>query len=1099
MSGPPVGWLPRPKAKPFSDEISTAASMTGIPTDLATRLVKQESSFNPHAKSPVGALGLTQLMPDTAKMLGVSDPFNPAENLAGGFKYIAGLYKQFGTWGHALAAYNWGPGNVQAWLARGGNMADLPAETRQYVATIAPHEFVSVAKAAAKRHLQLLGDRVAPPPPDWKPRAATPPPDWKPRTQQTPTPYLLQDPNTRGTITDPMDTESGSPEGDTGTGNAIGPTNFSFVSQLAGHQDLPFILENATDRDAAMGNSRGAIFLLRDPNSETSKAFHLYLKNPAQAMDEYGQGSPIQNEWMAKHAKGFDKTYSQFFADHPILNAANTFITEQANPMALAEGGIAGKALGAIGKVSSVQRAAQGAARAAGVGSPLYGLANRGGTEAAQWAKSLIASVKAPEYETRVINQQVFGNLTNAEQREVVRLSQGLKPDPQFFKQYADLKKRSDILRTDIKHVTSEQIRTQVLDPKQGHVHNPERYFPMSNSYDFGPQHELEAQLRGGLNRGGGTTANTDKTYKTLDEALRGGHVADDFSPPTNYTTWRRQRLQRVAFEDSMERAPQSLRRDVQSTDYANGMGQTLGQPWIRRANQTPSEALDQSVAENNARFAPGHPERLSLADNEKYVSAYRVLQNTPSAVLKRSMIAPELMDFFKDGRFEKYITRTGSQLPGEQNTWAGRFVSLMRNMIVSNFVYHPMVNVAGNDAAARGMHGLGGPVFEAGGYAYNSAKALALQAGMDPKRFLGGVKKYASWYERALHAGAIAEFGVSPKSALGGDTAKVLTEKGGHWVQRLDKALTKAGNFNMDRTFREKGEEAFAVSLFKDAVWRGHNTDADAGKIVREALGDYYNFDPQSSWSSAFMFMPWLKSNTKFWLNVLARKPGYALGTAHAARNYNISQNAPELQSPFPSNDFMVHPQGMPMPWYFPFVGRDLQHIVNGVGGIPQGPGVPLTEAQKLVMARANPLTKAAQSAEDTANAVYSRDVQGPETNFNLMFNPKAPPNEQYKQLGSYFVGHGLPVPLVGYAVQDAFRRGMNPRDVATALASATGLGYPGVAKLDDGGQRELRAAQAQYKKAYDTYQYDDRDPAALQAAWDQYTQTLRDLGVIH
>ena len=135
--------------------------MTGIPTDLATRLVKQESSFNPHAKSPVGAMGLTQLMPDTAKMLGVSDPFNAAENLAGGFKYLSGLYKQFGSWGHALAAYNWGPGNVQAWLARGGNMADLPAETRQYVATIAPHEFGAIASRKPKKsHLQLLGDRV---------------------------------------------------------------------------------------------------------------------------------------------------------------------------------------------------------------------------------------------------------------------------------------------------------------------------------------------------------------------------------------------------------------------------------------------------------------------------------------------------------------------------------------------------------------------------------------------------------------------------------------------------------------------------------------------------------------------------------------------------------------------------------------------------------------------------------------------------------------------------------------------------------------------------------------------------------------------------
>ena len=79
---------------------------------LFQSLIKQESAFNPTAKSPVGAYGLTQLMPGTAKDMGV-DRLNMDDNLKGGAKYITMQLNTFGRIDHALAAYNAGPGNVR--------------------------------------------------------------------------------------------------------------------------------------------------------------------------------------------------------------------------------------------------------------------------------------------------------------------------------------------------------------------------------------------------------------------------------------------------------------------------------------------------------------------------------------------------------------------------------------------------------------------------------------------------------------------------------------------------------------------------------------------------------------------------------------------------------------------------------------------------------------------------------------------------------------------------------------------------------------------------------------------------------------------------
>jgi soluble lytic murein transglycosylase-like protein len=120
--------LRRAQLNRYDDAIMRAAEENSVDPALIKAVIHAESAFNPRAVSPKGALGLMQLMPGTARMMGVPNAFVPEHNIDGGTRYLAQLIRRHGRVDHALAAYNAGDVPVQRY-----NGIPPYAETRNYV------------------------------------------------------------------------------------------------------------------------------------------------------------------------------------------------------------------------------------------------------------------------------------------------------------------------------------------------------------------------------------------------------------------------------------------------------------------------------------------------------------------------------------------------------------------------------------------------------------------------------------------------------------------------------------------------------------------------------------------------------------------------------------------------------------------------------------------------------------------------------------------------------------------------------------------------------------------------------------------------------
>jgi Transglycosylase SLT domain len=127
-SGFPWSAVTRKDGRRFDRLIRKAAADAGVPPAIVKAVIHAESAFNTGAISRAGAMGLMQLMPATARELGVRDPFRAEQNVHGGARYLRSLHDRYGSWTHTLAAYNAGPTAVDRYQG-------IPpyAETQQYV------------------------------------------------------------------------------------------------------------------------------------------------------------------------------------------------------------------------------------------------------------------------------------------------------------------------------------------------------------------------------------------------------------------------------------------------------------------------------------------------------------------------------------------------------------------------------------------------------------------------------------------------------------------------------------------------------------------------------------------------------------------------------------------------------------------------------------------------------------------------------------------------------------------------------------------------------------------------------------------------------
>ncbi|MFQ0813542.1 lytic transglycosylase [Brucella anthropi] len=155
---PPVYAPPLPSEKKtptvgrICQLIGANADAHGIPRDFFARLIWKESRFDHNAVSPVGARGIAQFMPYTAKERGLADPFDIEQAIPASASFLRDLKGAFGNWGLAAAAYNAGAGRVSNWMRSGGF---LPLETEDYVLDItgAPADDFAAGKEIVNRPL----------------------------------------------------------------------------------------------------------------------------------------------------------------------------------------------------------------------------------------------------------------------------------------------------------------------------------------------------------------------------------------------------------------------------------------------------------------------------------------------------------------------------------------------------------------------------------------------------------------------------------------------------------------------------------------------------------------------------------------------------------------------------------------------------------------------------------------------------------------------------------------------------------------------------------------------------------------------------------
>lgn len=534
------------------------------------------------------------------------------------------------------------------------------------------------------------------------------------------------------------------------------------------------------------------------------------------------------------------------------------------------------------------------------------------------------------------------------------------------------LTERAKALRTTLKGMDWKQINAHPELLAADRVFDPEKFFPMAGQYRDKNLTDEAAQFLedrrpvgggGSLKTVKGTAGGTvHKTHMDMDDALRGGNLKADFDPAQSLYAFLARRGKNVAFEEGIQKLPDSLAKRVEYERSSLGAGQSNIQQYLKIGDFTHWGPL----AEKKFAQATAGMHKVTPPDHFGAKAVQDVLGSSPSAAQRT--FHPEAV---------KFIQEAGATKPEADNVT--KFIEAINNLtrigIITNPVVHVGWNLFGNYLGAKG----------------DPARLGYIASGK-------GWSEAGKWEKLSDQYGGQAHF--TPQGIAGGEVARLATG-GGNPVERFGTRLWSANQRFVFDTFEKRFAAALMHDKFQEAQKAGmQEVDAlrHAGIEVRKALGDYANVHPagiEGFLNRALFFYPWLHTIIPFSVKTAANNPSWITKPQRAVQSWNQGMGAPDATK---SNQISLgfDDNGNPRMLPLPFVQRNLENVYNVVG---PGQGTPTDRTKAFLDVLGTHATPPLSALIDAAATNFAKPTAPGQGNYHILWDKAAPAPEQWRQ----------------------------------------------------------------------------------------------------